>query len=119
MPLFQAEGWQTYTPTVAAVTGTITTLGTCTGRWIRRGKLIICTGQIVITTNGTGATALDIGLPVAAASGSVLSGFNPSGPFPFAGSIGPGGSAATCYKPDGTYPGGSGHTLRFYASYEG
>lgn len=119
MPLYQPEAWQSYTPTAVALSGTITTLGTRTGRWIRRGKLIFCTGQIVITTNGTGATAIDIGLPVAAISASTMAGFNANGPFPFLGSIGATSLVATCYKGDGTYPGGSAHTLRFSAFYEG
>lgn len=109
--------YTSYTPTAAPVSGSGFTY-TSSGRYIKIGKMVHCTGQITVTANGTGAQALDIGLPVAAASASILIGFNASNAVPLAGSIASGGTAATTYKADGSYPAATGDVIRFSATYE-
>lgn len=56
--------WTAYTPTVTAGNGTITTLGTCTGRYVQLGKLVIGTFDLAVTTKGTAAGAVQFTLPV-------------------------------------------------------
>jgi len=60
--------WSTWTPTVTAGTGTITTLGTVTARFKTIGKTVFFYVSVPITTNGTGASFVQITLPVAAAN---------------------------------------------------
>lgn len=55
--------WTSYSPTVTANTGTITTLGTVTGRSQLLGKTRLFEVDINITTNGTGAGFIRCTLP--------------------------------------------------------
>jgi hypothetical protein len=58
----------TFTPTLTSTTGTITTVGTRTGWYTKIGNLVVGAVDITITTNGTGATSLNVaGLPFTAA----------------------------------------------------
>lgn len=59
------SSWTSYTPTVSAGSGTITT-ATATGSYIQYGKTVHFQQKITITTNGTGATYLSTSLPVQA-----------------------------------------------------
>lgn len=61
LPLAQ-QGWLTYTPTVTSVTGTITT-ASATGSYLRRDGIVFFQVVIDVTTNGTGATAVQFTLP--------------------------------------------------------
>lgn len=60
--------WTAYTPTVTCGTGTITTLGTVKGRYKTLGKTVFFEADVTITTVGTCAAAVNIGLPFAAAA---------------------------------------------------
>ncbi len=54
----------TWTPTVVANSGTITTVGTCTGQYTRIGRQVTLSMDLRITTNGTGAGFLQVtGIP--------------------------------------------------------
>jgi hypothetical protein len=55
--------WSTYTPSVTAAAGTITTLGTVAGRYKQLGKTLILYVDIPITTNGTGSGSITCPLP--------------------------------------------------------
>ncbi len=57
--------WSTYTPTITTGSGTITTLGTVTGRYKQLGKVVVLQLVIPITTNGTGAGDVRATVPVA------------------------------------------------------
>jgi len=57
--------WSTYTPTITTGSGTITTLGTITGRYKQLGKVVVLQLVIPITTNGTGAGDVRATAPVA------------------------------------------------------
>lgn len=59
--------WTTYTPTVSAGSGSITT-SSATGRYMKIGKIVNIEIQVTITTNGTGATSIIVGLPFTSAS---------------------------------------------------
>lgn len=101
----------TYTPTVSAYSGTITT-ASATGRYTRIGRLWMVHVDITITTNGTGAGIVKVTLPATAAGHAIGAGID-------AGT----GDALTCQaatgeamlyvrKYDHTYPGGDAKTLR-------
>jgi len=70
------ESWTSYTPSVAAVSGTITTLGTVSGRYQKIGKQLFIEMAIAITTNGTASVAVTATLPsgLTSASDQVLVG---------------------------------------------
>lgn len=58
--------WSTWTPTISASTGTITTSSTNNARYMQVGKMVTFQMEITITTNGTGATTLRTTIPVTA-----------------------------------------------------
>lgn len=56
----------TFTPTVTASSGTITTVGSVSGQYTRIGRQVVVQFQVTITTNGTGAGYVIVsGLPYA------------------------------------------------------
>jgi hypothetical protein len=50
----------TWTPTVTAASGTITTVGSVSGTYIKIGRLVLLEFNITITTNGTGAGSIQV-----------------------------------------------------------
>lgn len=82
--IVESDEWQAYTATVAAQTGTITTMGTQVTRYQRKARKVTLNFDIIITTIGTGATGVTITLPVTAAQGAggtwVNTATNASGP---------------------------------------
>jgi hypothetical protein len=109
--------WSTYTPTFSAQSGSITT-ATASGRYKVIGKTVHFMAQLAITTNGTGATAIILSLPVTALEAS----------FGFSGVTTTGGqvllgwtsdtSHVTIETPTSGYPGGNGVTLVISGIYE-
>ena len=62
------DAWTAYTPTVSAVSGTITT-ASATGAYATVGKIVFARFIASITTNGTGGTAVLVTLPFTGAAG--------------------------------------------------
>lgn len=105
--------WATYTPTLAAGTGTFTS-ASASGRWLQIGKILFIQVGVTITTNGSAANTVTLTLPnslTAAGSyaivgrelvvaGKQLQGFT-------AGSSG----TLTIVNYDNSYPGSSGAIL--------
>lgn len=60
--------WETWTPTVTAETGTITSYSV-SGRYARIQNLVICRFSVAITNKGTGAGSLRITVPITAQAG--------------------------------------------------
>ena len=100
-----ARGMSTYTPTITCGMGTITTLGTATGRYKQVANLMYVEIVIPITTNGTCATNLQSTLPASPTQRAVLSGQETSGAQTDTASVSSGSSLAFIFKYDGTYPG--------------
>jgi hypothetical protein len=50
----------TFTPTLTALSGSITTVGATTGKYTKIGNTVFVTMYLPITTNGTGATGLNV-----------------------------------------------------------
>lgn len=101
--------WTTYTPSIAAGTNSFTT-ASATGRYKQLGKTVIFQATLTITTNGTAASNVQIGIPTTAGSGKYpvvgyeagLTGKQ------LAGIINASASSAVVTLYDGTYPGGTG-----------
>jgi hypothetical protein len=68
----QTTAWTTYTPTVTCGSGTITTLGTVTGRYKQIGKTVFVEADVAITTVGTCASVLRATLPLTAAAANFV-----------------------------------------------
>ena len=62
--IFDTGAWITYTPTVSATTGTITT-ASATGRYRAVDKTVYFAVSVTVTNNGTGAGLLTATLPPA------------------------------------------------------
>lgn len=119
-PIDIPTGFQSYTPTIAPTSGTLTAY-TAFGRYLQVGKIVHVQITIQITTNGTAAGFLGVFLPVAAAAaigqqlipgretavvGKMLQCF-----------IG-GGLSAGIANYDNSYPGGNGYSLCIQGAYE-
>lgn len=110
----------TYTPTVTAQTGSITTVS-ATGRWLRIGDLIQLQVYINITTNGTGAGSLRFTMPFTAAdNGTSAVGCgreDVSTGKQLQVRASPNTSLAEVFTYDNLYPGGSGYGLTLAMTY--
>ncbi len=99
-----------WTPTVTAASGTLTT-ASATGSYTTIGRVVLCHVDVTITTNGTGATAINISLP-----------FTASGYFTGCGradavsgkqlQVRGSSTSASIFNYDNTYPAASGEILR-------
>lgn len=61
--LIYVDEWRDFTPTITSTSGTITTLGTVTGRFKRHNNTLDFEVDLAITTNGTGSGAVRATLP--------------------------------------------------------
>lgn len=111
----------TWVPTVTAFTGELTTVSAASGYYTKISNLVTVNAQFTITTNGTGATLLQVGgLPFV---GSVLpsfiagSGINHSAGTSLAVEYVRGSSNIALYKYDGTYPGVTGQSYSLSVTY--
>lgn len=115
------DAWISYTPTLVSAAGAITTVGAVSGSYRKIGKRVEFKAQVAITTNGTGATSLSIGLPVNAAGtvGSMITGRETAlTGKALTGFITTGGSTASVLFYDGTYPGADGRSFNVSGFYE-
>jgi hypothetical protein len=115
-------GWRVYTPGVVAVTGAFTS-ATATGRYRQMDKTIQFQVSVTITTNGTAAGGVTVGLPRLSSSvvgnwfsvggrGGIVSGKA------LAGSIQPSSNTVTMFNYDSSYPGANGELLVISGTYE-
>lgn len=113
----KSGAWISYTPIVTTVTGAITTY-TATGKYFQIGKLVFVYFTVAITTNGTGANAINATLPVTArADGQQGSGRETvSGKMLVARVTSLTTARVRFY--DGTYPGADGNLLECSLVYE-
>jgi hypothetical protein len=113
--------WQTYTPTLSASSGTLTS-ASATGVYIRRGNIVYIKVAITITTNGTAAGQLQFTVPIAStgAYGNALHGFERAlTGNAVVGFIDGGGSTIAYFKNyNGAYPGANGYVFNINGFYE-
>jgi hypothetical protein len=106
--------WTAYTPTVTAISGSITTLGTVSGRFKQLGKSVFISLSVTITTNGTAAGGINITLPsgMATAAASALAGReNGVTGNMLQGMIASGGSTCAVLTYNNAHPGANGAIL--------
>lgn len=120
---YETNVWTAWTPTVTSTTGTITTVGTVSAKYRLESKTVFFIVSAAITTNGTGASAINITLPPIlggqangiqscygreqGVTGKALVGVILNGSQ---------GINVTFY--DGTYPGANGHIIQIQGFYE-
>lgn len=110
-------GWKTFSGTVTATTGTVTT-GTYSGRYrYIDDKTIACHLVVSVTTNGTGSNTLIAALPVASKSTIGVAGRNNSGQS-CQGFNNSAGTEFRMLKYDASYPGGDAASLTYDFIYE-
>ena len=110
----------TWTPSVTAGTGSITTVGAVVGTYTKIGRQVTIWSTITVTTNGTGASYLNVtGIPYTpstAISHYTSAGTNTSTVKTVNSYLLSGGTIRLWYY-DGTYPIASGQTIAFCISY--
>ena len=110
--------WSTFAPTITAGAGTLTT-ASATGRYTRMGQTVLVSITGTITTNGTGASWINLGLPIDANTVNVFTGVGRENAV--TGYILQGIVASTeinCLTYDNLYPGGDGRVIRMNAMYQ-
>jgi hypothetical protein len=112
-----------YTPTMISTTGTITTVGARTGQYFLKGRIVYFQAQGTITTNGTGATSIQIGLPFAALTSAssrwVISGrADAVSGFALIGVIASGGTTVVMTTYNALYPGADGERIAVEGWYQ-
>ena len=109
----------TYTPSLASVTGTLTTLGTRSGSYTILGNRVLMDASATITTNGTGATGVLIGTPFTI--GASTSGDGRENTITGRGlAVVLNSSSAVCnctFSSDNSYPGGDGRNFTVAAHF--
>lgn len=109
----------TWTPTVAATTGTITT-SSATGRYSLLDDRVFFNLDVTITTNGTGAGSVTATLPFSILTGNayIFVGREDGATGAMIQGKATGASSTlTIFKYDNTYPGGDGNVLRIAGQY--
>lgn len=116
--------WSTYTPTVTAFSGTLTTVANQAGRYQQVGKAVHLVVRCSITTNGTGAGGIIFTLPVTAATVSPAVVWHGAGREDglsgsmLQASIGSAGTTMGVLTYNNAYPGGSGAIIEVSITYE-
>lgn len=112
--------WLDWTPTVTSLTGTITTVGAVIARAQACDGVVRYQANITITTNGTGAGAVRVALPIAntakIAEGSGRETNNTGKQLSC--TIAASASSVLVYNYDNTYPAGDGAVLNISGFYE-
>ena len=110
----------TWTPTLSASSGTITTVGAVSGIYTKIGRLVIATIDATITTNGTAAGTLRASLPFTAANELTHFGTGRESAVSFAQLVAFSGFSNTnmnILKYDNSYPGADGARIQATISY--
>ena len=116
---FIAGAWTPFTPTVTATSGTFTTVSAA-GRYQQIGKLIIFGITVTVTTLGSAAATMLVGLPTTAHADAVaaFTGRNNSDGAMLQGYVTGGASVMACNKYDNTFPAAGAATIYIAGYYE-
>ncbi len=110
------DEWIDWVPTVSSQTGTITTVGTVTAKYLRRGPIVHFIVSITITTNGTGGTNVRATVPIAIVNDGISHGReNGVTGYALHGLVTGGRIGSQTY--DGLYPGGDGRIINLAGFY--
>jgi hypothetical protein len=110
----------TWTPTVVALSGTFTTVGTCTGRYVKIGHQVLVNYIVNVTTLGSGTAGFAVtNLPFSAVSPISLPGYgvNANNANQLSSIITGGGTRADTYLYNGGNPLGAGQNYIMAISY--
>jgi hypothetical protein len=112
------DDWRTFVPTVTATTGSITTAAP-TMSYRRVADTVDFIAYVPVTDNGTGAGALRLTLPLAAAAAesAVIAGRNTTSNAAVTGIVPSGQAYVDVVRYDGAYPVASGQAIRISGSY--
>lgn len=115
----QTTAWTSYTPSVSAGSGTITT-SSATGAYRLIGKTCFVRIKVTITTNGSGAGRVIAALPFTATANAGFSGYAGASAAMLNGIVDSGLSltSVSIYTPTATYPGSDGAILNINGVYE-
>ena len=111
------SAWTNYTPTITAGAGTLTTVS-ASGWYKTVGKTVVFTLDIVITTNGTGASYIIAPLPFTTARPISISGREVAAGKALASAADAGQPDLAILNYDGTYPGADARRLILTGCYE-
>ena len=110
------DEWIDWVPTVTSQTGTITTVGTVTAKYLRRGPIVHFIVSITITTNGTGGTNVRATVPITIVNDGISHGReNGVTGYALHGLVTGGSIGSQTY--DGLYPGGDGRIINLAGFY--
>lgn len=110
--------WTAGPTAITALSGALTTAA-CVSASKKTGKTVDFQARITITTNGTGATGLQITLPFAPVRDSSFHGMEIAGTNKqVCGRCLAAATALTLFFSDGTYPGADGRTIVVSGTYE-
>lgn len=113
------DRWISYTPTVTAASGTITTASAYGEYRVRDGDTVDFQMQVSITTNGTGAGAVRVDLPFAPSLGVVFTGAEVGVSTKGVTGIVAGSTTQMSLRlSDGTYPGSNGAAINIQGTYK-
>jgi hypothetical protein len=120
---YETNVWTNWVPTVTSTSGTITTVGTVSAKYRLESRTVFFIVSATITTNGTGANAVNITLPPilgGSASGNQSCSGREQGITGKAltGVILNGAQGINVTFYDGTYPGANGHIIQIQGFYE-
>ena len=108
-----------FTPTITAVTGTLTTVSVVYAAYQQFGKLVVARYRITFTNIGSASGAIKFTQPSAASAQGLVSGFNIYSNKPLSGLCGWGASTSgRVVNYDGSFPVANGQDLIFYTVYD-
>jgi hypothetical protein len=109
--------WTSYTPTVTASSGSITS-SSATGRYIQIGKFVFAIVSVTITLNGTGAGTLIVSAPVSATASVATGLYRENAVTGTMGQVITSTAEFRINTSGNAYPGGNGYNLLFSIGYE-
>jgi hypothetical protein len=117
VPTVSNNAWTSYTPTLSAVAGTLTS-ASASGRFKLVGKVCHVTIRVQITNNGTAAGALRATLPFQMTGNSPVSSFRENAVTGNFGQVFVSGDFAIFFSSGNSYPGGNGYDMHTGFTYE-
>jgi len=105
-----AGGWREYSPTLTPGAGALTA-ATASGRFYQIGKIVVVHFNILITTNGTASSYIDVSLPVIPNTAFNNTGAGAEGTTNKALRLKVASDKVRVRYYDGTYPGADGNIL--------
>lgn len=120
VPNIALAAWTGFTPTCTSTVGTLTTVA-AVGRYFQISKVLFLECSITVTTNGTGAGAINMPIPAGLTSVSAVTLYGREDAVSgksLNGVIGASGTSFNIFNYDNSYPGANGAILRVSSTLE-